>query len=72
MNSASDELLIFCQLVDFVQKFMSNHSAVLKRVAQFYENDDQLRQHRMVRHFFEEGIQTKINAVSECLKMAKH
>ena len=40
-----------------------NHSADLKRAAQFYENDGQLR-HHMVKHFLEEDIQTKINDVS--------
>ena len=43
---------------------MSNHSVDLKRVALFYENDDQLRQHHMIKHFLKESIQTKINTVS--------
>ena len=37
------------------------------RVTQIYENEGQLRQHNMVKHFLEQGIQTKINAV--CLEM---
>ena len=38
--------------------------ADLKKVAQFDENDGQLRQHHMVKHFLEEVLQTKINDVS--------
>ena len=42
----------------------SNHSVDLKRVAQSYENDGQLRQHHMIERFLKESIQNKIIAVS--------
>ena len=67
-NPASDQP-IFCQLLDFVQLFGSNYSTDLKKVAQFYENDGQLRQHDMVKLFIEEGIQTKINAIGKPIGM---
>ena len=36
----------------------------VKTVAQFYENNGQLRQYHAVNHLLGEGIQTQINAVS--------
>ena len=39
-------------------------SAELKIVALFYEDDGQLKHHHIVKHVLEEGIQSKVNAIS--------